>query len=65
MSNKYTTSELIEYIDNIKGLPEFFDSKHICTFKEIKHRLLELDEIKEQERKDKIRWKKLCRNKLY
>jgi hypothetical protein len=56
MGTKYKTSELIEYIRNV-SIGEYGE--------EIECRLLELDKIKEQERKDKIRWKKLCKNKLY
>ena len=49
MNNKYKTSELIEYLDNIQYAAEqdfgFEDDRPL--FEEIKRRLYELDKIKE------------------
>lgn len=52
----YQVSDLMNYIVTIKD---------ISIQKEIERRLLKLEKMEEQERKDKIRWKKLCQNKLY
>ena len=45
---KYTISKIIEFLDNIGGLPELTDKRHILMFKEIKRRLYKLEEYKKE-----------------
>jgi len=64
MNNKYKTSELIEFINlterRIIGEWNELDEYSEKAFKEIKDRLLELDNRIQQDIEDKKRWKKLA-----